>query len=83
MNIFPWERNEKPYFIDGDFKWYIDKMLNDHAEKIDAMCFIVAKNNEPSTRVLIDKKTNNILYEHKNFESMACHIDMLYLALHK
>ena len=78
MKIFPWERGEKPYFTNEEgFDWYIDELLTNKAKEINAMCFYVVKNKKPITKILIDKETNNVLYEHTNLESMACHIDML------
>ena len=85
FNIFPWEKGEKPYFInEKGFEWYVDKDMTNWARKDmpggtkgikDVMCFYV-KMPDGVTRVLIDDK-QNIIHEDTNLEGMASHIDMM------
>ena len=90
IKIFPWDLDEEPFFTSKEegLDWYIDKDLTNWANKktvngnppLNAICFLVVKGNKLQTRVLIDKKTNSILHEEINIESMGCRIDFLRLA---
>lgn len=85
IKIFPWEKGEKPYFINDDgFHWYIQKEMTEWCNRqninnsppIKAVCFLVAKNNKPEAYVLIDKN-NNILHVDNTMDGMGCKIDIL------
>ena len=93
LKIFPWDNGEKPYFINPDnkYEWYIDKSTTDWCsayrndlKELDAICFIVAKRVgdklNPIERVLIDKKTNEVLAVDTSLEGMACKIDFIRLS---
>ena len=97
MKIWPWDRDEKPYWINPDngYEWYIDESttkwctrdtLND-LPKLDAVCFMVVENKNgertPLSRILIDNQTNKILHDDTSLEGMACKIDWLRLAKSK
>lgn len=58
----------KPYFVDGDFKWYVDKHFQNYIENKQAhnlpklkklACFVV-KSDSVEDYVLIDDKQNII-----------------------
>jgi len=64
LELFPWDRNEKPYFINPEgFEWYIDKDIQrwinrdtESAPKLENVyAFLVRKGNEID-RVLINDK---------------------------
>ena len=76
---------EKPYFIDDkkEFAWYINEFLTKKCKSgrlpaLKAVCFdvykIKNKNLALYERVLISKKTNDILAEDSSIEGMALKI---------
>lgn len=91
LNLWPWERGEKPYFTNEEgFEWYIEKDLTKQCQTerlklpaINMVVFLVAKNNEPLERVLMDVKTEQIVYSSTSLEEMAVHIDWLKLVKQK
>lgn len=90
LKLWPWEQdNAKPYFVDNDIEWWVDKSLTDWATRTDyvnkssmplkAICFITRKKNgEVMERVLVGEK-QKILAIDTNYEQMACKIDILRL----
>ena len=81
--LFPWDKNEKPYFSNDGFDWYVDDFMTKYARKKlkDVVCFYVKK-GDVIKRVLIDNK-QNILHEDTTMDGMACKIDFLKLATTK
>jgi len=92
LNIFPWDRKEKPYWINPEngLEWYIDKLVTSWCinekvgdlPKLNAVCFIVVEKNEkgernPISRVLINKETNDVLADETSLEAMGAKIDMI------
>ena len=77
---------KRPVFINNKgIEWYIDETLTDAANKendglpsLNAKCFILVKDNNPITRILIDSNQRE-LCEDSSFESMASKIDWLRL----
>lgn len=97
LKLFPWDNGISPYWInpENQLEWYVDKsttewctrdMLN-KSPKLQALCFFVCQRTddkiEPISRVLIDKKTNQIIAEETSLEAMAVKIDMFRLAKSK
>lgn len=94
LKIFPWQRGEAPFGIDEEtgLEWYIDKSTTNYCAretinelpKLNAVCFFVVENKDGNrnalTRILIDKKTKQILAEYTSLEQMCCKIDILRLA---
>ena len=94
LSAFPWEENKEPYWINEEngVMWYADDDLTNYCNEenvnghgpLNATCFIVAEMVEgeikPITRILIDRKTNKILYDNISIETMAFKIDILRLA---
>ena len=82
-----------PDFINGDFKWYIDKYFTEYIESEQAVnlpklsglgCFIV-KSNDIEDFVLIDDKQNVIAgynYGLCGFEQMVAKINILKISKH-
>lgn len=72
-------------------EWFNDKISTEHAQKnsilweggeqkdkLSIMCFVVRnKKTGEYDRVVIDKKTNEIIYETKSLEDLAFFIDRL------
>jgi hypothetical protein len=94
--IFPWEKGEKPYWVNPEngYEWYIDRNVTDYCSKdksglpiLDAICFYVCNKIEdkinPITRVLIDKKSNNVLADDNSLEGIACKIEMIRMSMKK
>ena len=90
MKIFPWEFDKEPYFInEKGVHWYVDEALTKYCtnERVNnltplkAVVFFLAEMKDgelqPLTRVLMDIKSNEILCEDGNLESMSIRIDML------
>lgn len=88
---FPWELGEDPYWTNPEngVIWYIDKNMTDYAinpnksvgDPLDAICFYVCERRDdkinPIDRVLIDKKSNDVLHIDTSLEGMAFKIDAL------
>lgn len=70
-----------PVFVnDEGFEWYNDELLNNKIPKsLKMKCFIVVKENQPISRVLVDSN-KNIVYETSKLEDMGCKIEWLKLA---
>jgi len=79
---------KEPYFIDDkkEFAWYINELLTKDCErgslpKVKAICFDVYKIDNKKlvayNRVLISKKTNEILAEDSSIEGMSTKISWL------
>lgn len=84
FSIFPWDKGEKPYFVnDEGFEWYVDKGMTKWARDDRAgsdglkgvVCFYVKKKDHV-TRILINDK-QEILKESQGLEDMAAFIDIL------
>ena len=85
--------NTKPYFIDGDFKWYIDREFQDYIENKQAFnlpklegigCFVV-KSETVEDYVLIDNKQNIIEacpYNNQGYDKMETKIKIIKIATH-
>lgn len=83
--FFPWDRGEKPYFVNEEgFEWYIDKdctewakrdMANGNKGLKNVGCFFVKKGDDVH-RVLINDK-QQILHSATSMEGMCVKIDML------
>ena len=95
IKIFPWDSEVEPYWINPDngLQWYVDvdttkwctrDTVND-LPKLDAVVFFVCEEVEggikPITRILIDKKTNEVLADETSLDVMSCKIDMIRLTL--
>jgi hypothetical protein len=93
MKINPWETGELPYWTNPEngYEWYVDKSLTEYCTReindlkpLDAVAFLVVevKNDErtPVSRVLIDRKSSNIIAENTSFEALATKIDLLRFA---
>lgn len=91
LNLFPWDRGEKPYFVnDEGFEWYVHKELTDwctndrplnNLPPLNAVVFLVS--NEDRTNmsyVVIDKITNGEMYSNTGYEAVATWIDVARLA---
>ena len=92
FGIWPWdEANAKPYFTNPEgFEWWIDKSSTQWAHRDieptggkgakNLLCFIVRKDEKPVSRVVMDKNTNEVVYENGNLEAVACWLDMYKVA---
>ena len=79
------------FFESETHEWFTDKNSTDYArkntigakgekmkDKLNVMCFVVRnKESGEYNRVMIDDKTNQIIYETKSLEGMAGEIDRL------
>ena len=94
FNLWPWEHGEKPYLVnEKGFHWYFDKSTTEACYRetaaelppLEAVAFIVAEKEDekivPITRILIDKKTNEILAEETNLEKLFYTIDAFRIKL--
>ena len=80
--------NTKPDYVNGDFKWYVDKHFQNYIENEQAKnlpglkgfgCFVV-KSKEVEDYVLIDNKQNVIdgyPYTLKGYEQMGAKINII------
>lgn len=60
ITSFPWENNEKPYFVNEQgFEWYIDKETTNYAKPLKVVCFF-CKKKEFMTRVLLNENGDEI-----------------------
>jgi len=89
LNLFPWSLGESPYWTNPNngLEWYVDKFTSDSCHRIhvngwpslDALVFLVVerKGEEifPLERVMIHKKTNEVLACEKSFEAMVAKIN--------
>ena len=92
MNKIDFEK-DNPYYVNGDFKWYVDKYFQDYIENKQAEnlprlkgfgCFVV-KNNDTEDYVLIDNKQNIIdacKYNYEGFEHMQAKINIIKISQH-
>ena len=95
LKIFPWQDGGKPYWVNPEngLEWYVDmdttkwcyrKNVGD-TPVLEAVCFYVCSNKggkiTPLSRVLIDKKTNQVLAEETSLEAISCKIDMIRFCL--
>lgn len=92
MDKIDFEKTE-PYFVNGDFKWYVDKHFQDYIENQQAynlpklkglFCFIV-KNKDIEDYVLIDDKQNVIGgygYNFVGYEQMEALINIIKISKH-
>lgn len=91
FKLFPWDYDEKPFWVNPEngLEWYLDETitkactrdtLND-LPKLDAICFYVVEHKgndfKPISRVLIDKKTNEVLADESSLEAIGAKIDWL------
>lgn len=95
LKIFPWDRGEKPYWINPEngLEWYFDKDATawcqrdtlHNLKKLNAVVFYVTERKDgeitPLNRVLIDKETNEALAYETSLEAMACKIDILRVSM--
>jgi len=89
FKFFPWEREEKPYFVNPEgFEWYIEKELlryirNEDRKgiKIDDIYPFFVRKGDDIIRVIIDGN-QKILYESKSYESVLAYVDTLKLKKH-
>ena len=85
FNIWPWDKKDaKPYFVNEEnFEWWIDKETIEYCKqkKLDNLIvFVVRKDKNPLSRVIIHSKTNKILKESSSLESIAAWIDFYALS---
>ncbi|MFW5847520.1 MAG: hypothetical protein ACOCVF_01190 [bacterium] len=94
LKVFPWDNGEKPFWINPEngFEWYYDESITGWANEerpnnnppLNAMGFIVTERKGdkiiPCSRVLIDKKTNQVLADETSLDGMGVKIDMLRFA---
>lgn len=85
---------DKPYFQDGNTKWYLSKYLNDYLTEKQASnleplknlyCFIVKGDDDVEDLVLVDNQQNVINYTSYNlsgYEQMIAHINILKISKH-
>lgn len=88
--LYPWdEKDSKPYFINEEkVEWWVDKELTKWATQDrtfskgleNVVVFILRKNCEPLTRILMNTVTNEVISENTNYEAFACKIDILRIA---
>lgn len=90
LKLFPWERGIAPYWVNPEngYEWYIDESCTrwcttpiQSLKPLKAVCFFVTEKVNgkvnPIERVLIDKKTNEVLAVDTSLESMSSKIEML------
>lgn len=89
LKLWPWDNEEEAFFINEPYYWFVEKGPTNYAGQkgVKVVVFIVAKkkkNNkyDPQTRIIIDKKTNNILYDSTKLEYIYNKIDILSLINH-
>jgi len=94
FKIFPWdEENAKPYFTNSEgFEWWADDSSTKWAHEDvplsgakgakNLVVFIVRKAGKarPETRIVMDKNTNEVVYENQALEAIACWLDMYKVA---
>lgn len=96
LKLFPWDKDEKPFWVNPEngLLWYVDKYVTEWCTKeklgwpkLDAVCFYVCQKIgdkiDLMTRILLDKKTNEILAEDQSLESMAVKIEAMRMAKKK
>lgn len=85
---WPWELGQNPYWVNPEngYEWYVDKLVTSWCKRgnlpeLDAVAFVVAERKEgklnPISRVLVDKKTNNVIGESMLIEGISTRITML------
>lgn len=96
LKLFPWDKDEKSFWVNPEngLLWYVDKDVTEWCTKekldwpkLDAVCFYVCQKIgdkiDLMTRILLDKKTNEILVEDQSLESMAVKIEAMRMAKKK
>lgn len=82
-----------PYFVNGDFKWYIDTHFQNYIEtkqadnlpKLKGLACFVVKNNDIEDYVLIDNKQNVIdgyPYTFEGYGQMEAKINIIKISKH-
>lgn len=89
--FFPWDQGKDPDWVNPEngYMWYVDYDMTDYANNPDkstgkplnAICFYVCSKDDndgvqPVSRVLIDRKSNDVLHDDTSLEGMAIKIDM-------
>ena len=87
LKLWPWDQEDaKPFFVNPEgIEWWLDKDTTEWAHREDQhgttlkniIGFILRRDGEPQTRVLMDKESNQVVYENTLLEAVACHIDAL------
>lgn len=90
MKIFPWQRDEKPYWVNPEngIEWYIDEQMIFYCDcyindwpVLKAICFFVVENvngvRNCISRVLIDSETNEVLADETSLEAISIKIEMM------
>lgn len=87
LKLWPWDNEgAKPFFTNPEgMEWWFDTDTTKWAHRKDSngvtlknvIAFILRKDEGPLTRVLMNKETNEVIYENPGLEAVACHIDML------
>lgn len=87
ISVFPWDRNEKPYFVNEEgWEWYLEEGMNEWIKSrskhwgidLKIVAFFVKK-GKVINRILIDTN-QQILTANTSMEAMAVYIDMLFAA---
>lgn len=87
LKLFPWDdEGTKPFFTNSEgIEWWVEKETtqwanreNEHGISLkNIVGFILRKDGNPLTRVLMDKETDEVIYENTGLEAIACYISML------
>jgi len=89
--IFPWDRDEKPYFVHGEYEWYVDKFVTDKAHKDEYMSgggtrkglkdvvafFVKKKNDDKDVRSVLLNDKQQILFDESNSMTLWNKVDVL------
>lgn len=92
FKFFPWDNeDEKPYWTNPEngYEWYVDvdltkwcsRWMQGDLKPLEAVVFYVCERKDgkvnPLERVLIDKKSNEVLASETSLEAMGMKIDAL------
>lgn len=81
LKLWPWDNEgEKPFFTSEGYEWWIEReFMRDNLP--DIIPFIVRDINtgKPEERVLMDRKTNDVIWAGTGLEEMCCYMDMIHL----
>jgi len=66
LNYFPWEKNEKPLFVNDGFEWFIYKKATRQAEELQNIVVYYVKKNKNVDIVIIDIYNQKIIFSSKD-----------------
>ena len=88
FGIFPWDKEGAvPYFMnEKNIEWWFDESATKWAHEDmpvpgvkgvkNLIVFILRQDGKPLTRIVMDAKTNEVIYENQSLEGIACWLDV-------